>query len=80
MELAFLLFYEDHTLIWDHRKYCKTFKTHALGLLECLLCSGYSCLETYSTMLASYYDDTVNWAFSSKAKNKNIAIQMTAME
>jgi len=31
-------------------------------------------------MLASYYDDTVNWAFSSKAKNKNIAIQMTAME
>jgi hypothetical protein len=24
-------------------------------------------------MLASYYDDTVNWAFSSKAKDKNIA-------
>jgi hypothetical protein len=49
------------------------FKTHASGLPECLFNSGYSCLETYSTMLASYYDDTVNWAFSSKAKDKNIA-------
>jgi hypothetical protein len=53
-------FYEDHTLIWDHGKYCRTFKTHALGLPECLFSSGYSRLETYSTMLASYYDDTVN--------------------
>ncbi len=69
------LCYEDHTLIWDHGKYCKTFKTHASGLPECLFSSGYSCLETYTLMLAfaSYYDDAVNWAFSSKAKNKDFA-------
>jgi hypothetical protein len=62
------LCYEDPTLIWDHSKYCKTFKTHALGLPECLFSSGYSCLETYSTMLASYYNDAVNWAFFFKNK------------
>ncbi len=63
------LFYKDHTLIWDHGKYCKTFKTHASGLPECLFSSGYSHLETYFTMLTLYYDDTINWAFSSKTKN-----------
>jgi hypothetical protein len=26
--------YEDHTLVWDHGKYCKTFKTHDSGLPE----------------------------------------------
>jgi hypothetical protein len=67
------LCYEDHTLIWDHGKYCKTFKTHALGFPECFFSSGYSRLETYSPMLASYYDDAVNWAFSSKTKDQNIA-------
>ena len=72
MALVFI-FYEDHTLIWDHGKYCKTFETHASGLPECLFSSGYSRLETYSTMLASYYDDTINWAFSSKMKNKDFA-------
>jgi hypothetical protein len=39
--------YEDHTLVWDHGKYCKTFKTHDSGLPECLFSSGYSHLETY---------------------------------
>ncbi len=67
------LCYEDHTLIWDHGKYCKTFKTHASGLPRCLFSSGYSCLETYTTMLASHYDDAVNWAFYSKAKDKDFA-------
>jgi hypothetical protein len=67
------LCYEDHTLIWDHDKYCKIFKTHASGLPKCLFSSGYSCLETCTTMLASYYDDAVNWAFSTKAKDKDFA-------
>jgi hypothetical protein len=67
------LSYKDHTLIWDHGKYCKTFKTHASSLPECLFCSRYSCLETYTTMLASYYDDAVNWLFSSKEKEKDFA-------
>jgi hypothetical protein len=67
------LCYEDHMLIWDHGKYCKTFKTHDSGLPECLFCSGYSRLETYSTMLASYYNNGINWAFSSKTKNRTIA-------
>jgi hypothetical protein len=67
------LFYKDQTLIWNHGKYCKTFKTHASGLPECLLSSGYSCLETYSTMLALYFDDTINLAFSSKMKDKDFA-------
>ena len=49
------------------------FTTHASGSLECLFSSGYSCLETYSTMLASYYDDAVSWAFCSKTKDQNIA-------
>jgi hypothetical protein len=40
-------YYEDHTLIWDHGKYCKICKTRASCLPECLLSSGYSCLETY---------------------------------
>jgi hypothetical protein len=65
--------YKDHKLIWDHGKYCKTFKTHASGLPECLFSSGYCCLETHTTMLASYYDDAVNWAFSSKTKDNNFA-------
>ncbi len=66
--------YEDHTLIWDHGKWCKIFKIHASGLLECLFTSEYSCLETYSTMVASYYNDALNWAFSSKTKAQNIAV------
>ena len=51
----------------------QTFKTHDSGLPECLFSSGYSCLETYSTLLSSYYDDGINWAFSSKTKDKAIA-------
>ncbi len=65
--------YEDHTLVWDHGKYRKTFKTHDSGLPECLFSSGYSCFETYSTLLSSYYDNGINWAFSSKTKDKAFA-------
>jgi hypothetical protein len=64
--------YEDHTLIWDHGKYQKTFKTHDSGLPECLFSSGYSRLETYSSLISSYYNDGINWAFSSKTKDKAI--------
>ena len=65
--------YENHTLIWDHGKYRKTFKTHASGLPECLFNSGYSRLEMYSTLMLSYYNDGINWAFLSTTKNKVIA-------
>jgi hypothetical protein len=65
--------YEHHTLIWDHSKYRKTFKTHDSGLPECLFGSGYSRLETYSTWISSYYNDGISWAFSSKTKDKVIA-------
>ena len=64
--------YEDHTLIWDHGKYRKTFKTHDSGLPECLFSSGYSRLEVYSSLISSYYNDGINWAFSSKTKDKAI--------
>jgi hypothetical protein len=49
--------YENHTLIWDHGKYQKTFKTYDSGLPECLFSSGYSRLEMYSTLISSYYND-----------------------
>ena len=52
--------YEDHALIWDHGKYRKTFKTHDSGLPECLFSSGYSRLETYLTLISSYYKDGIN--------------------
>ncbi len=65
--------YKDYTLIWDHGKNRKTFKTHDSGLPECLFSSGYSLLEIYSTLHSSYYDDGINWAFSSKTKDRAIA-------
>jgi hypothetical protein len=34
------LFYDNHTLIWDHGKYCKLFTTHPSSLPECLFSSG----------------------------------------
>ena len=64
--------YENHTLIWDHGKYQKTFKTHDSGLPECLFSSGYSRLEVYSSLISLYYNDGINWAFSSKTKDKAI--------
>jgi hypothetical protein len=67
------LCYDDHTLIWDHGKYSKTFKMHDSGLPECLFNSGYSCLEAFTATLAPYYDDCVNWAYTSKVKNKHLA-------
>ncbi len=79
-ETGIHLCYEDHLLIWDRSKYRKTFLTHASGLLECLFSSGYSCLEMHSTMLTSYYNGAINWAFSSKTKIKTIPIKTMAME
>jgi hypothetical protein len=67
------LCHDDHTLIWQHGKCSKTFKTHETGLLpECLFSSGYSCLEAFTATLAPYYNDCVNWAYTSKVKNKNL--------
>jgi hypothetical protein len=58
--------------IWDHGKYSKTFKTHDSGLPECLFNSGYSHLEAFTATLAPYYNDCVNWAYTSKVKNTNL--------
>ncbi len=52
--------YDDHTLIWDHGKFSKTFKTHDSGLPECLFNSGYSRLEAFTATLAPYYNDCAN--------------------
>ncbi len=55
--------FDDHTLFWDHGQCSKTFKTHSSGLSECLFSSGYSQLQSFTTFLMPYYDDTVNWAY-----------------
>jgi hypothetical protein len=68
-----ILCYDNHTLIWDHGKYSKTFKMHDSGLPECLFNSGYSRLEAFTATLAPYYNDCVNWAYTSKVKNKHLA-------
>jgi hypothetical protein len=60
-------------LIWDHGKFPKTFKTHESGLPECLFDSGYSCLEAFTATLAPYYNDCINWEYTSKVKNKHLA-------
>ncbi len=65
--------YDTHVLIWDHRQYSKTFKTHSSGLPECLFNSGFSHLNTFTTFLMQHYDDTIDWAFSSEVKDKELA-------
>ncbi len=67
------LCYDDHMLIWDHGKYSKTFKTHDSGLPECLFNLGYSCLEAFTETLVPYYNDCVNWEYTSKVKKTNLA-------
>jgi hypothetical protein len=55
--------FDDHTLFWDHGQFCKTYKTHSSGLPELLFNSGYSQLQSFTTFLQPYYDNTVHWAF-----------------
>jgi hypothetical protein len=43
------------------------------GLPKCLFNSGYSCLEAFTATLMPYYNDCVNWAYTSKVKNKHLA-------
>ncbi len=62
--------FDDHTLFWDHGQFRKTFKTHSSGLPELLFSSSYSKLESFTTFLVAYYDDTINWAFALDSKNK----------
>jgi hypothetical protein len=65
--------FDDHTLFWDHGRFCKTYKTHSSGLPELLFNSGYSQLQSITTFLQPYYDNTVHWAFVLESKNKALA-------
>jgi hypothetical protein len=62
-----------HPMFWDREKFKKTFQTTASGLPECLFNSGYSKLEIFSTTILKFYNDTINWAFTSKDKLNDIA-------
>jgi hypothetical protein len=59
------LAYDSHTLYWDKKQSCKTFRSANSGLPESLFNLGYTKLSAFTSHLAQYYDDTVNWAFSS---------------
>ncbi len=61
------------TLFWDHGQFSKTFKTHSSGLPACLFSSGYSQLQSFTTFLMPYYNDTVNWAYKAISKDKELA-------
>ncbi len=65
--------YDSHTLYWDSARFSKTFHTASSGLPECLFSSGYSKLDVFSTMMSKVYDDTINWAFASKDKLRDLA-------
>ncbi len=65
--------YDSHTLYWDSVRFSKTFHTPSSGLPECLFSSGYSKLDVFSTMMSKVYDDTINWAFASKDKLRDLA-------
>jgi hypothetical protein len=65
--------YDSHTLFWDKARFNKTFHTASSGLPECLFSSGYSKLDVFSTMMSRVYDDTINWAFTSKDKLRDLA-------
>jgi hypothetical protein len=65
--------YDNHTLYWDKARFSKTFHTASSGLPECLFSSGYSKLDVFSTMMSKVYDDTINWAFTSKEKLLDLA-------
>jgi hypothetical protein len=65
--------YDNHVLFWDYGQYSKTFKTHSSGLPECLFSSGYSHLNVFITFLIQHYNDTINWAFTTKVKDLELA-------
>ncbi len=65
--------FDDHTLFWDHGQFSKTFKTHSSGLPKLLFSSGYSQLQSFTTLLQPYYDDAVHWAFASESNNNALA-------
>ena len=65
--------YDSHTLYWNKARFNKTFHTASSGLPECLFSSGYSKLNVFSTMMSRVYDDTINWAFASKDKLRDLA-------
>jgi hypothetical protein len=65
--------FDDHTLFWDHGQFSKTFKTHSSGLSECLFSSSYSQLQSFTTFLMPYYNDTINWAYMVISKDKDLA-------
>ena len=46
---------------------------HSSGLPECLFSSGYSHLNVFTTFLMQHYNDTINWAFTSKVKALELA-------
>jgi hypothetical protein len=68
--------YDNHVLFWDYGRYSKTFKTHSSGLPECLFSSGYSHLNVFTTFLMQHYNETINWAFTSKVKD----LELTASD
>jgi hypothetical protein len=54
-------------------RFSKTFHTALSGLPECLFSTGYSKLDVFSMMMSKVYDDTINWAFTSKEKLRDLA-------
>ncbi len=60
-------------MYWDKARFSKTFHTASSGLPECLFSSGYLKLDVFSTMMSKVYDDTINWAFTSKEKLRDLA-------
>ena len=59
-------FFEQHELIWNHRKYKRTFRTASSGLPECLFNTGYSNFVAYTTSLSIHYNDTLTCTKASK--------------
>ena len=65
-ELASLCFFDEHTLMWNHKKFTKTFHTATSGLPECLFNTGYSKFNAYSTLVRNHYNNSIPWAFVNK--------------
>jgi hypothetical protein len=65
--------FDNHVLFWNREQFKKTFITASSGLPECLINSGYSRLEAFSTILSSFYDDKIRWALASKEKVDELA-------
>jgi hypothetical protein len=65
--------YDNHVLFVDYGQYSKTFKMHSSGLPECFFSSSYSHLNVFTTFLMQHYNNTINWAFTSKVKDIELA-------